>query len=229
VWVTTYDRERKLGALYRFLDAKPALFAGGRPPAGAPPLLRHPEGVALDSGGHVYVTDREEGAILRLDARGAVVNARHAKITRPRMLVADEAGHLWVGGDGTAETPFGGGSGEIWRVAPDGDARLVLQGPLPAGMSLSPGGALFVVQRRTGQLFALMPDGRRLDFAVARNGSFLRGLAFAPVTPETRRAGIAGDLFLILVSRSMWLLNEVIRVSGPFDDWVRQEASRPIP
>jgi hypothetical protein len=229
VWVTTYDRERKLGALYRFLDAKPALFAGGRPPAGSPPLLRHPEGVAIDAAGHIYVTDREEGAILRLDPRGTLINARHAKITRPRMLVADEAGYLWVGGDGTAETPFGAGNGEIWRIAPDGEARLVLQGPLPAGMSISPGGALFVVQRRTGQLFALMPDGRRLDFAVARNGSFLRGLAFAPVTPETRRAGIAGDLFLILVSRSMWLLNEVVRVSGPFDDWVRQEASRSTP
>jgi sugar lactone lactonase YvrE len=229
VWVTTYDRERKLGALYRFLDARPALFAGGRPPAGAAPVLRHPEGVAVDAAGRIYVTDREEGAILRLDANGAVADARHAKITRPRMVLADESGHLWVGGDGTAETPFGGGSGEIWRVAPDGETRLVLQGPLPAGMSLSPGGTLFVVQRRTGQLFALTPDGRRLDFAVARNGSFLRGLAFAPVTPETRRAGIAGDLFLILVSRSMWLLNEVVRVSGPFDEWVRQEASRPTP
>ena len=86
-----------------------------------------------------------------------------------------------------------------------------------------------MVQRRTGQLFALTPDGRRLDFATTRNGSFLRGLAFAPVTPETRKAGIAGDLFLILVSRSLWLLNEVVRVSGPFDDWVRQEASRPTP
>jgi sugar lactone lactonase YvrE len=229
VWVTTYDRERKLGALYRFLDPKPVLFAGGRPPAGAAPVLRHPEGVAVDAAGHIYVTDREQGAVLQLDAQGAVLNAQHAKIMRPRMVLTDEAGHLWVGGDGTAETPFGGGSGEIWRVAPDGEARLMLQGPLPAGMSLSPGGTLFVVQRRTGQLFALTPDGRRLDFAVARSGSFLRGLAFAPVTPETRRAGIAGDLFLILVSRSMWLLNEVVRVSGPFDDWVRQEAGRPTP
>jgi hypothetical protein len=105
----------------------------------------------------------------------------------------------------------------------------VLQGPLPAGFSQSPGGALFVVQRRTGQLFALTPDGRRLDFAAARNGSFLRGLAFAPVTPETRRAGIAGDLFVVLVSRSLWMINEVVRISGPFDDWVRQEAARPAP
>ena len=112
-------------------------------------------------------------------------------------------------------------------VASDGRAQSILQGPLPAGFATSPGGALFVVQRRTGQLFALTPDGRRLDFASTRNGSFLRGLAFAPVTPETRRAGIAGDLFLVLVSRSLWLINEVVRVSGPFDEWVRQESSRP--
>ena len=49
-----------------------------------------------------------------------------------------------------------------------------------------------MVQRRTGQLFALTPDGRRLDFATTRNGSFLRGLAFVPVTPETRTGGHRG-------------------------------------
>jgi sugar lactone lactonase YvrE len=229
VWVTTYDRERRLGALYRFLDGKPVLFAGGRPPAGGEPLLRHPEGVAVDGKGDVYVTDREQGTIVRLDARGAVVNTRYASLLRPRMLVMDEAGALWVGGDGTAETPFGSGSGEIWRVTPDGETRSVLQGPLPAGLSQSPGGALFVVQRRTGQLFAVTPDGRRLDFATTRDGTFLRAIAFAPVTPETRKAGIAGDLFLVVVSRSMWLLNEVVRISGPFDDWVRQATTRPAP
>jgi sugar lactone lactonase YvrE len=229
VWVTTYDRDRRLGALYRLQDGKPALFAGGRPAPGATPLLRHPEGVAIDSKGDVYVADREEGAIVRLDARGQLVNARHATLLRPRILTADEAGNLWVGGDGTAETPFGAGNGEISRIAPDGGVQTVLQGPLPASFSMSPGGALFVVQRRTGQLFALMPDGRRLDFASTANGSFLRALAFAPVTPETRKAGIAGDLFLVLVSRSLWLINEVVRISGPFDEWVRQEASRPAP
>jgi hypothetical protein len=229
VWVTTYDRERRLGALYRFLDGKPVLFAGGRPAAGEEPVLRHPEGVVIDPAGDLYVTDREEGAIVRLDARGKLVNRRHATALRPRILTMDEAGNLWVGGDGTAETPFGTGNGEILRVTPDGRTQSVLQGPLPAGFSKSPGGALFVVQRRTGQLFVVTPDGRRLDFATARDGSFLRGLAFVPITPETRKAGIAGDLFVVLVSRSMWMLNEVIRVSGPFDEWVRQEASRPAP
>jgi sugar lactone lactonase YvrE len=227
--VTTYDRERRLGALYRFADGKPALFAGGRPATGAAPLLRHPEGVVVDAAGDIYVTDREEGAIVRLDPQGKLVNPRHAVLLRPRAMTMDEAGNLWVGGDGTAETPFGAGSGEISRVTPDGRAQTVLQGPLPAALSQSPGGALFVVQRRTGQLFALTPDGRRLDFAVTRDGSFLRTLAFVPVTPETRRAGIAGDLLLVLVSRSLWLLNEVVRVSGPFDEWVRREVSRPAP
>ena len=154
VWVTTYDRERRLGALYRFLDGKPVLFAGGRPAPGAEPVLRHPEGVVIDSTGDLYVTDREEGAIVRLDARGNLVNRRHATVVRPRILTMDEAGNLWVGGDGTAETPFGAGNGEILRVTPDGRVQSVLQGPLPAGFSQSPGGALFVVQRRTGQVFA---------------------------------------------------------------------------
>ena len=186
VWVTTYDRERRIGALYRFLDRRPALFAGGRPAAGAAPLLRHPEGVAVDSAGHVYVADREAGAIVRLDAQGAVVNAGHDKDHGGRgRSSSDEAGNLWVGGDGTAETLFGGGTARS-GVAPDGRARAwPPRGPLPAAMAMSPGVALFVVQRRTAQLFVLTPDGRRLEFATARNGSFFRSLAFAPVTPET--------------------------------------------
>ena len=229
VWVTTYDRDRRLGALYRLLDGKPILFAGGRPPAGSAPVLRQPEGVAVDAAGDVYVTDRDEGAIVHLDARGSVVNPRHATVLRPRVLTIDEAGALWVGADGTAETPFGSGEGEIARITPDGRKQSILQGPLPASFSMSPGGALFVAQRRTGQIFAVTPEGRRLDFGSTTDGSFLRALAFAPVTAETRKAGIAGHLFIVLVSRSVWLINEIVRVSGPFDEWVRQESSRPAP
>jgi hypothetical protein len=62
VLVTTYDRERRLGALYRILDGKPILFAGGRPTAGAIPVLRQP-GRGRRPAGDVYVTDREQGAM----------------------------------------------------------------------------------------------------------------------------------------------------------------------
>jgi len=173
------------------------------------------------------VADREQGLVVRLDPAGKVLQPRYVTVTRPRMLLLDDRDHLWIGTDGTAETPFQSGSGEIWRVSPEGEPALVLRGPLPAGMSLSPGGSVFVAQRRTGQVFAVAPDGRRIDFVGSTDGTALRGLRFVPVAPATRRAGIAGDLLLVVVTRQMWALNRVLRVSGPFDDFVRQRLAAP--
>jgi hypothetical protein len=82
-----------------------------------------------------------------------------------------------------------------------------------------------VAQRRTGRLFVVTAEGRRLDFGTPSDGTYLRGLAFAPINSETRRASIAGDLFLLTVTRSVWTLNEVLRISGPFDDFVRQQST----
>lgn len=222
VFVTTYDRERKIGALYRMTDGRPLLFAGGTPPGGSLPLLTHPEGVAFDASGNVYVADRDQGIIVRLDPAGKVLHPHYLRVARARMLIFDEKGQLWIGSDGTAETPFQDGSGQIWKASPEGNPTLVLQGPLPAGMSLSPGGSLFVAQRRTGKVFVVTPDGSKIEFATSTEGTILRGLGFAPVTPETRRAGIAGDLFVIAVRRQVWAINEVVRISGPFDEFVRQ-------
>jgi hypothetical protein len=125
--------------------------------------------------------------------------------------------HLWVGSDGGAEAPWQAGPGEIWRVGPDGVASVVLRGPIAAAMSLGPGGHLFVADRQAGQVFALSPEGRRTELARFTEGDAPRGLGFAPDTPATRRAGIAGDLFVITIRRGAWPLNEVIRISGPFD------------
>ena len=77
-------------------------------------------------------------------------------------------------------------------------------------------------QRRAGKLFAVTADGKRIDFGAGIDGTVIRTIAFAPVTPETRKAGIAGDLFVVAVPRQIWAINQVIRVSGPFDEFVRQ-------
>jgi sugar lactone lactonase YvrE len=222
VFVTTYDRDRRIGALYRMLDGRAILFAGGTPPAGVSPLFRQPEGVAFDATGNVYVADREQNVVVRLDPTGKVLDPRYLPVTRGRTLAFDEQGRLWIGSDGTADTPFQDGVGQILRMEPDRALAIVVEGPLPAGMSLSPGGALFVAQRRTGKIFVVTPDGKRIEFAAASEGTFLRSLAFAPVTPETRRAGIAGDLFVIVIPRQVWAINEVIRIAGPFDEFVRR-------
>jgi sugar lactone lactonase YvrE len=222
LFVTTFDRERKLGVLYRLVDSRATLVAGGTPPRGASPLLRQPEGVAVDSAGRIYVADRAGGAVLRLDPDGAVLDAQYLSVLRPRILATDDQDALWVAADGQAEAPWQNGPGEIWRVGADGRAQVLLRGPMTAGMGLSPGGHLFVADRQGGQVFVLTADGRRVDFARFSDGDAPRSLAFAPVTPDTQRAGLAGDLFLVAIRRGAWPVNEILRISGPFDDLVRE-------
>ena len=49
LFITTFDRDRKVGVVYRMLGGRAEMFAGGTPPAGGPPLLVQPEGAAVDA------------------------------------------------------------------------------------------------------------------------------------------------------------------------------------
>lgn len=228
LFVTTFDRDRRVGVLYRILDGRAELFAGGTPPRGTPPLLRQPEGAAADAAGNLYVADRDQGLVVRLDPTGRVLDPHYASVTRPRILAVDDKNQLWIGSDGNAEAPWQQGPGAIWKVGPQGVPSLVLHGPVPQGIALSPAGNLFVADRQAPQVFAVTPEGKRVEFARFTDGDIPRSLAFAPVTLETRRAGIAGDLFVVTIKRGAWPVNEVIRISGSFDELVRQrQASAP--
>jgi len=221
VLVTTFDHDRKIGVLYRMRDGRAELLAGGTPDRGSPPLLRQPEGAAVDAAGHVYVADRLQGLVVRLDSSGRVLDPRYIKVTRPRVLAAGGKGRLWVGSDGDAMAPWQQGQGEIWSVSPEGAATPTVRGPIPAGISMSPGGHLFVADRQAAEIFVVGPEGKRTEFARFTEGDAPRSLAFAPVTSETHRAGIAGDLFVVTINRGAWPVNEVLRISGPFDEFVR--------
>lgn len=222
IMVTTFDRDRKVGVLYRVLDGRAELFAGGTPPRGTPPLFRQPEGVAIDAAGNIYVADRDRGVVVKLDSAGHVLDPRYVSVSRPRVLAVDARDNLWVGSDGGAEAPWQRGPGEIRKVDPRGEASVVLRGPMPNAISLSPGGHLFVADRQAGKVFFLTPEGKAAEFATFTHSDAPRSLAFAPVTPGTRGAGIAGDLFLVTINRGAWPVNEVIRISGPFDELARE-------
>jgi DNA-binding beta-propeller fold protein YncE len=224
LFVTTFDRDRHLGVVYRMLDGRAQLFAGGTPPRDAQPLLRQPEGVAADSTGHVYVADRESGAVLRLDPAGRVLDPRYVVVRRPRVLAVDATDALWIGADGNAEAPWQHRPGEIWRMPRDGTPTLLLRGPMPAAIAVSVGGSLLVADRQGGELFALTPGGQRIPFLSYTNGDAPRGLVFAPDTPQARRAGIAGDLFVVTINAGAWQVNDVVQISGPFDELIRQRA-----
>jgi hypothetical protein len=218
VFVTTFDRDRTIGALYRLLEGRTQLVAGGTPPAGSTAALGQPEGVAVDSGGNIYVADRLRNAVVKLDATGRIVDPRYAVVTRPRLLAVDDADQLWIGSDAVNEAPWQRGPGEIWRVTRQGVATVALSGPMAAGMGFGPGGRLFVADRHAMKIFFLTPAGVAVDFATFTDNDAPRTLAFAPVTPETRRAGIAGDLFVVTVRRGVFRLNEVLRITGPFEE-----------
>jgi hypothetical protein len=222
LFVSTFDPDRQVGVVYRVVDGQPRLFAGGTPARGEPPVLVQPEGVAQDRAGHVFVADRARGLVLKLDATGRVLDPEYLKVPRARTLAVDEGDHLWVGGDGTAAQPWQEGVGQIWRVGPDGQAQMVFEGPNAAGIAAGPGASLFVTQRHTRKVIALTRDGRRLEVATLRGEGMPRGLAFAPDTPETRRAGVAGDLFVVSFVLRTWYLNEVVRITGPFAEWIRK-------
>ena len=224
LFVTTYDRDRKIGVLYRVVDGRAELFAGGTPDPGAQPELRQPEGVAPDNAGGLFVADRGAGVVVRVDARGKIVAPKYAEMTRPRVLVSDKSGALWIGADGGAEAPWQQAEGQIWHVSPDGTARVVLRGPLAQALALTPAGNLLVADRHGSAVFALTPEGRRVDFVKFTDGDAPRSLTVAPVTPETQRAGIAGEVFIVSVKGAAWPVNEVLRISGSIDDLVRERA-----
>jgi len=222
LFVTTFDRERRIGALYRMIDGRAELFAGGTPERGSQPVMRQPEGVAVDSSGNLFVADRTQGFVIRLDGDGRVVDPRYLVITRPRLLAVDDSDRLWVSSDGAAEAPIQEGPGQIVQLSPQGISTVVHRGPVPAGFGLSPSNRLFVADRHEKQIFILTPDGKRVAFASFTANDAPRSLGFAPITPETKRAGVAGDLFVIIIRAGAWPVNEVVRISGPFDDFVGQ-------
>lgn len=225
VLVTTFDRDRVIGVLYRIADGRAELLAGGTPATrDTPPLLKQPEGVALDPNGDIFVADRQQNVVLRLDAAGRVLDPHVLSVTRPRLVVA-RGERLWVAADGEAEAPWQRGVGEIWSIGREG-RRLALRGPIAAGMDVTAAGNVFVADRQGARVVVAGRDATMASFATFTEGDAPRTLAFAPVSEATRRAGIAGDLFLVVIRRGTWSLNEILRISGPFDEFVRAITTR---
>src|SRR5262249_27707521 len=54
--VTTFDRDRGLGVLYRLLDGRAEMLAGGTPPPREPALFKQHEGTAVHAAAPTYLS-----------------------------------------------------------------------------------------------------------------------------------------------------------------------------
>jgi sugar lactone lactonase YvrE len=210
------------GSVYRLNpNGNAALFAGG-PASSGKPLLQDPEAIAFDKADNVYIIDNDLGVVVKLDGKGKVLDPRWITgIGRGRTLTMDSKNNLWIGSDGAHDSEHIDRHGEILRVElSNGSRETIYSGALPSGMSFSPAGNLFVAQRRSHKLFALTPDGKRVEFASFAGRSALRTLAFPPVNEHTRKLGIANSLFVMVFPMLDYPVREVIRITGPFDDYV---------
>ena len=131
LFVTTFDRDRRLGVLYRLVDGRAELYAGGTPPRNVAPLLRQPEGTVVDSAGRLYVADRESGAVVLLDPSGRVLDPRYVAVQRPRVLAMDARDTLWIGAAGIGPRRRSAG-------VPSRGTRQISPGPCCQGASALP-------------------------------------------------------------------------------------------
>ena len=173
-------------------------YAGDGGPATAA-RLQEPVGVGLGAGGDVYVADRDNNAIRRIDADGTITTviggreagfsgdggpASEARIDRPQQIVVDPDGNVYfadsgnnrvrrIDTEGVVTTVAGNG-----RAATSGDGGPALSAAVwnPTGLALDDEGNLYVSQ----------PDDNRIR-RVDTTG------AIVTVAGGTASPGFSGD------------------------------------
>ena len=182
-------------------------YAGDGGPATAA-RLQEPVGVGLGAGGDVYVADRDNNAIRKIDADGTITTviggrgagfsgdggpASEARIDRPQQIVVDPDGNVYfadsgnnrvrrIDTEGVVTTVAGNG-----RAATSGDGGPALSAAVwnPTGLALDDEGNLYVSQPDDNRIRRVDTTGAIVTVA---GGSGLAGVL------GRRRAGHAGEL-----------------------------------
>ncbi len=144
--------------------------------------LNAPSALAFDTAGRLYLTDRGNQRIRRIDPGGIITTvagvggrglsddggpAVHAALAEPNGIVVDEAGYLYiadlgdhrvrrVGPDGIITTVAGTG---VAGFSGDGGAATEAQLHAPSGVALDHTGHLYIADRNNDRIRRVSPDG----------------------------------------------------------------------
>ena len=165
-------------------------YAGDGGPATAA-RLQEPVGVGLGAGGDVYVADRDNNAIRKIDADGTITTviggggagfsgdggpASDARIDRPQQIVVDPDGNVYfadsgnnrvrrIDTEGVVTTVAGNG-----RAATSGDGGPALSAAVwnPTGLALDDEGNLYVAQPEDNRIRRVDTTGAIVTVAGGR-------------------------------------------------------------
>ncbi|MEO5924416.1 MAG: hypothetical protein ABIR70_11370 [Bryobacteraceae bacterium] len=134
---------RRIVATGNTVMAGPGDLARGDHGLAVEARLHHPSGLALDGGGNLYIADRDNHRIRRVDLRGVITTfagsglagnsgdggpAAVAALNQPAAVSFDEAGFLYIADQG---------NGRIRKVSPSGMISAASSMPRPADIFLA--------------------------------------------------------------------------------------------
>lgn len=148
---------------------------GQQDDTGTAAQFNNPHGVALDSQGNLFVADRSNGLIRKIDANGVVTtffNGAGTGLTNPTDLVFDSNDNLFIT-DNVEKRVFGINSAGVFFTF----AANVFDNPL--GLAVDNLDNVYVADAGKHQVFKVTPTGSISIFAGSGNAGYTNGVATA--------------------------------------------------
>jgi DNA-binding beta-propeller fold protein YncE len=202
----TYEREPlvkglvfRTSAIYKIPEALPAGLAGkdsSKLPVTAfegghgrgKCQFENPRGLAVDSGGNIFVADTDNGRIQKFSPNGTFVTS--IATTDPNGIAVDHAGNIYVAEIGSKHC--------VQKLAPDGKFIAKWAPGLygPRKIAIGPDDSIYVVDSGNNRIVKLSPDGQVLaSWGSDGNGDGqFKGLSSVAVDSTNRKVYVADPL-----------------------------------